>query len=141
MDEKEIQRLTRRKFLKLCGVGIAASAVVPMLGFTGVNHKKISNSSTLKEYSTNTKIAELKRLLNKKRNEIRGIKRAIVAKRQLGEKVGPLHSLLRKKQSNMRHYHIAYCELLGTSRARIEHPRKGNLPNAFMINQIKKRYS
>lgn len=39
-----------------------------------------------------------------------------------------------------RHYHIAYCELRGTSRGDIENPRSGNEPNETLVERYKKEW-
>lgn len=51
---------------------------------------------------------------------------------------GDLDSIIYKNKFEYRHYHIAYCELNGTSRDRIEQPSKNNLPDEEYIKKIKK---
>ena len=44
-------------------------------------------------------------------------------------------------QYDYRHHHIAYCELRGIPRDRIEKPKDKHLPNESYIAQIKEKYA
>jgi len=39
-----------------------------------------------------------------------------------------------------RHRHIAYCELGGIERSKIENPREGNKPSEYRIEKYKEEY-
>lgn len=91
-----------------------------------------------------SKIQELKQILKEKASYIRSERdRARVLKHEgNGPKANSIHNNLSYHDSpDYRCYHIAYCELRGRSREKIEIPHQDNPPNEHKINQIKKEYA
>lgn len=54
---------------------------------------------------------------------------------------GGIQALLADIRREHRHRHIAYCELRGTPRERIEQPRPDNLPSEALIRKLKEEMS
>ncbi len=137
-----VNKLPRRKFLKLLGTGMASITVAvigPLSGFSAIRAKRKLKKT--KSYIDNAKRAELRKLLHEMRTDLRRCKEALIARKKAGKSFGRLASQLHIKQRTIRNYHIALSELRGNRRKQIERPRKGNLPCEYTITRIKKRYS
>lgn len=85
------------------------------------------------------KMEKLKYWLITHGTEIREI-RKIHKENQRSRNDNRLSCKLYGASRDYRHYHIAYSELRGVIRERIEKPRKDNLPNEEWIKQIKEKY-
>jgi hypothetical protein len=139
---KMVHKLSRRKFFRFLGTGLASISVavmVPSFGFSAVRKKgKLKKA----EPSTDsTKRAELRKLLQEMRTDLIRCKKALIARKKAGRPYGHLASRLHRKQRTVRNYHIALSELRGKRRNEIERPRNDNLPCEEAIARIKKRYS
>lgn len=51
-----------------------------------------------------------------------------------------LHSKVNAARRSFRHHLIAYCELRGMRRERVERPASNNLPNEDAIKKVKEEY-
>lgn len=137
-----VNKLPRRKFLKLLGTGMASITVAvmgPLFGFSAIRTKR--KLERTESHIDSAKIAELRKLLREMRADLRRCKEALIARKKAGKSFGHLASQLYRKQRTIRNYHIALSELRGKRRKQIERPRKGNLPCEYTIARIKKRYS
>ncbi len=137
-----VNKLPRRKFLKLLGTGTASVSVAvmgPLFGFSAIGEKRRLKQAKL--HINSAKRAELRKLLHEMRADLRSCKETLIAKKKAGKPFGHLASQLYRKQRTIRNYHIALSELRGKSRRQIECPRKGNPPCDYTVAQIKKRYS
>jgi len=137
-----VKILSRRKFFKLLGLGIASiSGVVigPSFGFSAIRKKRRLKKA--ESYLDSAKRAELRKLLKEMRTDLRKCKEALIARKKAGKRFGHLASQLYKKQHTIRSYHIALSELRGKTRYQIERPRRGNNPCEDTIARIKKRFS
>jgi hypothetical protein len=134
-----VNKLPRRKFLKLLGTSITVAVIGPLSGFSAVRAKKTLKKT--ESHIDNAKRAELRKLLHEMRTDLRRCKEALIARKKAGKSFGRLASQLHIKQRTIRNYHIALSELRGKRRKQIERPRKSNLPCEYTIARIKKRYS
>ena len=134
--------ITRRRFLKLFGIGGASIALAANIFTSSAIFKKgRADKRAFKRNGSDSKIAELKHLLDEMRKDIKRNKQALNVKNGSPKQFGYLDSRLHAKRLDYRYHHIAYSEILGNKRSRIERPRKGNSPGEHIINQIKKRYA
>lgn len=93
--------------------------------------------------SKRTKYPKLKSELKEIAKEIRYWKSKRKLKNREGHLLSDIHVTLRRRKSDFRHRHIAYCELNGTERYRIERlcwKSRYNLPNEDYIEQIKNEH-
>ena len=137
-----VNKLPRRKFLKLLGTGVASITVAvmgPLFGFSAIRAKRRLEQT--ESHIDSAKIAELRKLLHEIRTDLRRCKEALIARKKAGKSFGHLASQLYRKQRTIRNYHIALSELRGKRRKQIERPRRDNLPYEYTIARIKKRYS
>jgi hypothetical protein len=88
----------------------------------------------------NKNTQELKNLLKDKAEQIKAERHNTRAAQRAGLSRDVKQAELLYMSMDYRHHHIAYCELLGTPRDRIEQPREGNEPQESTIAQIKDRY-
>jgi len=58
-----------------------------------------------------------------------------------GHALWKIVSTIESYSYDARHKHIAYCELRGTERHRIEIPAEDNYPNESYIEQIKEKHA
>jgi len=72
---------------------------------------------------------------------IRATKQVCRAVQRSRRHAGGIQALLADIRREHRHRHIAYCELRGTPRERIETPRPDNLPSEALIRKIKEELS
>ena len=89
----------------------------------------------------NTKLQELKEIVKRQANDLRELRHETKEMQRSGKYAGRLQCKLLYLKDEARHHLIAYAELLGKSRDRIENPRKDNLPNEAVISRIKDKYS
>jgi hypothetical protein len=93
--------------------------------------------------SRKTKYPELKRELKEIAKDIRYWKSKRKLKNRNGHLLCDIHVTLVRRKSDFRHRHIAYCELNGTERYKIERPcwkSRHNLPNEERIERIKNEH-
>ena len=137
-----VKKLSRRKFFKLLGLGIVSISgfvIGPSFGFSSTRKKRKLKKA--ESFLDSAKRAELRKLLEEMRTDLRKCKEALIARKKAGKRFGHLASQLSKKQQTIRNYHIALSELRGKLRHQIERPRRGNNPCDYTIALIKKRFS
>jgi len=90
--------------------------------------------------SKKTKYPVLKSELKEIAKDIKYWKSKRKLKSREGHLLSDIHVILMRRKYDFRHRHIAYCELNGTERYKIERPcwkSRYNLPNEKFIEQIK----
>jgi len=85
-----------------------------------------------------TKYPELKQELKDLAKELRywKSKRKLPARQELGKALWEVESAIYWRRREFRHKHIAYCQLRGRERYKIERPADDNLPNEATIERI-----
>jgi hypothetical protein len=101
---------------------------------------KVTCHHNYKGIKMNTKTRELKNLLKDKAEQIKTDRNNTRAAQRTGISQDCKQAELLYMSRDYRHHHIAYCELLGTPRDRIEQPREDNEPDEDLIDYIKERY-
>jgi hypothetical protein len=84
---------------------------------------------------------ELKELLKSKAVVIKQAKIALKNAAKAGESYGAFQYKVLEEKREFRHHLIAYCEMKGMARERIEKPAENNLPNEAYIAKIKEQYT
>jgi hypothetical protein len=83
-----------------------------------------------------TRYPKLKSELKELAKEIRYWKSKRKLKNRGNNLLSDIHIRLRRRKYEFRHRHIAYCELNGRKREKIERPALDNLPNEKYIEKI-----
>jgi hypothetical protein len=93
-------------------------------------------SAKNQEKRDDPRLASLKKVMAEMRAELKSLKKSMA-----GGRSGRLHAQFAKKARTYRSYHIAYGELQGLERTRIERSRPNNRPDEKEIAAVKQKYS
>lgn len=85
-------------------------------------------------------ISELKSKLKEKAEFLHNEKPKRKIDKREGRSLWDIESGIYDAKSWYRHHHIAYCQLWGTPREKIEKPAENNLPNESLIEGIMNEY-